>query len=308
MPNELIVGASGFVGRHLARHLASTGRKVYGFDRFSPAPSQDVIQGDLFDRQALTRTLAETQPQVIYHLAGILKSDQIDEFYRVHVLGTVALCEAILEAGIKPLLVFASSSAVYGPGLGARPITERFKPRPVTHYALSKLTQEMVAFRYHRAYDLPVIGIRMFNLIGPGLSVDMACSAFAYQIALAERSGEDSIITGDLSARRDFVDVRDAARAFQMVATQGRLGRVYNVCSGQAISIRECLDNLLQLTPHSLQIVQDQSRQQRYDVPVQVGSAERISKQIGWQPRILLQTSLADLLDHWRQKVKLEIR
>jgi len=304
MTNELIIGATGFVGHHLTRHLVSTGRKVYGFDRSSPGHSPDVIQGDLFDRQVLPRTLAKTQPQVIYHLAGILKSDQLDEFYRVHVLGTVALCEAILEVGIKPLLVFASSSAVYGPGLGARPITERFKPRPVTHYAVSKLAQEMVAFRYHRAYNLPVIGIRMFNLIGPGLSVDMACSAFAHQIALAEQSGKDTIVTGDLSARRDFVDVRDAARAYQMVATHGRLGQVYNVCSGRAVSIRKCLDTLLQLSLHPLQIVHDQSRQQRNDVPIQVGSAERIRRQSNWRPQIPLQTSLADLLDDWRQKVK----
>jgi GDP-4-dehydro-6-deoxy-D-mannose reductase len=307
MPNELIIGASGFVGRHLAQYLSSTGRKVYGFDRFSLAQPYDVIQGDLFDRQLLTHTLDEVQPKVIYHLAGILKSDQLDEFYRVHVLGTVALCEAVLEVGIKPLLVFASSSAIYGPGLGARPITEGFKPRPVTHYAVSKLAQELVAFRYYRAYALPAIGIRMFNLIGPGLSVDMACSTFARQIALAEHSGTDSIVTGNLDARRDFVDVRDAVRAYQMVATQGQLGQVYNVCSGRAVSINECLDTLLQLTPRSLQIVHDQSRQQRNDVAVQVGSAERIRKQNGWQPQIPLQTSLADLLNDWRQKVKLEV-
>lgn len=304
MSNELIIGASGFVGRHLVQHLSSTGRKVYGFDRFSLVQSQNVIEGDLFDRNALTHALAETQPQVIYHLAGILKSDQVDEFYRVHVQGTVALCEAILEVGIKPLLIIASSSAVYGPGLGAKPITEGFKPRPVTHYAISKLAQELVAFRYYRVYDMPVIGIRMFNLIGPGLTVDMACSAFARQIALAERNGENFIVTGDLDARRDFVDVRDTVRAYQMVATKGKPGQVYNVCSGRSVSISECLDTLLQLTLHPLKIVHDQSRQQRNDVPVQVGSAERIRKQSGWRPKIPLRTSLADLLNDWRQKVK----
>jgi GDP-4-dehydro-6-deoxy-D-mannose reductase len=308
MSNELIIGASGFVGRHLAKHLALTGQTVYGFDRFSSDHVQGKIQGDLFDQKLLAHTLAEIQPQVIYHLAGILKSNQPDEFYRVHVSGTVALCEAIIEVGIRPLLVFASSSAVYGPGLGAKPITEGFKPRPVTHYAVSKLAQEMVAFRYQRVYNLPVIGLRMFNLIGPGLSADMACSAFARQIALAEKNGGDSIATGDLSARRDFVDVRDAVRAFQMIAVHGQSGQVYNVCSGWAISIRECLDILLRLTPRPLQVVHDQARQQDNDVPVQMGSAERIRRQSGWQTQIPMQASLSDLLDDWRQKVKSEAK
>jgi GDP-4-dehydro-6-deoxy-D-mannose reductase len=124
MQKSLIVGASGFVGNHLARHLISTGWTVHGFDRVSSLNmDMQIIEGDLFNRALLTQMLADIKPQVIFHLAGILKSDQPELLYRIHVLGTETLCDAVLEAGIKPLIIVASSSAVYGAGREAKPIT-----------------------------------------------------------------------------------------------------------------------------------------------------------------------------------------
>jgi len=301
----LIVGASGFVGNNLARQLISTGWTIHGFDRVSSSTTEvETTQGDLFNRTLLARTVADTQPHVIFHLAGILKSDQPELLYRIHVLGTEALCDAVLEAGIRPLIIVASSSAVYGPGLGSKPITEGFKPRPVTHYAISKLAQEMIAFRYFQLYDLPIISVRAFNLIGPGQPASLACSAFAQQIALAELRGGDSIMIGDLSACRDFVDVRDVARAYEMTALHGHPGQIYNVCSGRAVSIRECLDELMRLTSRPLRVIVDPQRVQKMDVSIQVGSAERLRRLSSWRPEISLQSSLADLLGAWRQIVQ----
>jgi GDP-4-dehydro-6-deoxy-D-mannose reductase len=305
MRRSLIVGASGFVGNHLARHLISTGWTVYGFDRIALSNSAvETIQGDLFNQVLLTRTLVDIQPQVIFHLAGVLKSDQPELLYRIHVLGTEALCEAILKAGIKPLIIVSSSSAVYGTGMGNKPITEGFKLRPVTHYAISKLAQELIAFRYYQIAKLPVICVRAFNIIGPGQPSTLACSAFAQQIALAELRGDSFITTGDLRAYRDFVDVRDVAHAYEMTALHGRPGQIYNVCSGRAVSIRECLDQLLKLTPRSFQIISDPQQTQKIDVSIQLGSAKKLQMHSGWQPKISLQTSLADLLDDWRRIVQ----
>lgn len=305
----LISGVSGFLGRHLSQELSRRLWKVVGIDQQTNDLLMEFHQIDVHDRSTLYQILIQTRPDVIFHLAGVLKSERPEQFYTAHVLGTVSLFEVLVKTGLRPLVVIASSSAVYGAGRGARPITENFQPRPVTHYAVSKLAQELVAMRCHRAFGLPVICVRMFNLLGPGLSPLMACSDFARQIASAEHRGQPALLsTGNLTARRDFVDVRDAVRAYALLAEKGRAGQVYNVASGKAISIQECLDALRARARVPVESAPDPSRLQQNDVPVQVGSAERLRRQTGWQVEIPVEQSLADLLEDWRQKVNLEQR
>jgi GDP-4-dehydro-6-deoxy-D-mannose reductase len=306
----LITGISGFTGAHLARYLLVQNEQVFGFDQ-QPIPASaawaagiPVHTGDIRDQTTLRQVLADTRPDTIYHLVGLLKSTDAQALYEVNVLGTVSLLESAVELGIAPNVLITSSSAVYGPGPEDRPITERCKPRPFTHYAASKVAQETVAFRYVSAHKLPVVCTRAFNLIGPGQPPTLACSAFARQIALAEQVREaGSINTGNLSAQRDFVDVRDAVRAYELLARRGRPGEVYNVCSGQPVAIEQCLAELLGLAQVPLTATVDPARLQPLDVPVQVGSAAKLAKHTGWAPRIPLQQSLADLLNDWRQRI-----
>jgi GDP-4-dehydro-6-deoxy-D-mannose reductase len=175
----------------------------------------------------------------------------------------------------------------------------------MTHYAVSKLAQEIASLRYFDAFGLPVTIARMFNLLGPGQSPDLACSAFARQIALAEASGENEISIGDLSARRDFVDVRDAVRALALLAEKGKPGQIYNVCSGHAVLMRKCLDEMLSMSPTQFKVQMDAGKIQKNDVPIQVGDARKLNRITGWRPQIKLKQSLSDLLADWRQKVKL---
>ena len=314
MTRVLITGIAGFVGTHLAHYLLSKGNQLFGFDlaasSLSPALAQRVrlYSGDICDQTALKQVLTEAQPDIVYHLAGVLKSTDAKKFYTVHVLGTVALFEAIIGLGITPKVLVASSSAVYGRGFGGKPITEQFKLRPITHYAVSKVAQETVAYRYWLAHQLPVVCTRTFNLIGPGQPPELACSAFARQIALAEHTEKaDTVITGNLSAQRDFTDVRDAVRAYDLITTFGKPGLTYNVCSGGTVSIRQCLDMLLEMVHVSLKTTVDPGRLQPHDVPIQVGNAARLYDHTGWKPEITLQQSLADLLHYWRQEVRSQI-
>jgi GDP-4-dehydro-6-deoxy-D-mannose reductase len=307
MKTAFVTGVFGFVGRHLQVYLRENGWEVTGLDLRMSGSLAAFYRGDLHDRSAVQRALRETRPDVIFHLSGILKSENAEEYYRAHVFGTMALFDAVRETDLKPLIIMASSSAVYGAGLGRRPITEQFRPRPLTHYAVSKLAQEMVAMRYHAAFDLPVICVRMFNLLGPGLSPVMACSDFARQIALAERKGQTAVIsTGNLKAYRDFVDVRDAVRAYALLAEKGRPGRVYNLASGRPARIQDCLDFLRGQARVRVEVVTDPARVQANDVPFQVGSAARLQSQTGWKAEIPLEQSLRDLLEDWRRKVETE--
>src|SRR6266545_5192311 len=172
--SALITGASGFVGRHLARFLVVQGWQVFGFDQRAGKDEKNTFTGDIVDRNAFQSALRKCKPQVVFHLAGLIKSAYPEKLYHTNLLGTVTLFESLLESGHPPVVIVASSGAVYGSGFGGRKISETFKPRPVTHHAVSKLTQEIAALRYFDAFRLPVLIVRMFNLVGPGQSPDLA--------------------------------------------------------------------------------------------------------------------------------------
>jgi GDP-4-dehydro-6-deoxy-D-mannose reductase len=146
--------------------------------------------------------------------------------------------------------------------------------------------------------------VRTFNLIGPGQPPNLACSSFARQIALAEHQDKIGVIkTGDLSAQRDFVDIRDAVRAYELVSTHGIAGEAYNVCSGKGASIQHCLDLLLGMSIKPLRVELDTMKLQNNDIPRQTGSLKLIKKTTGWQPQISLKNSLSDLLNDWRERL-----
>lgn len=307
MRRALITGISGFVGSHLAGHLVKKGWQVAGYDLRPPPVECEYYPGDLSDPAGMVAAVKKSAPDVIFHLAGVLKSNGYEDLYRAHVFGTIVLMDAVVACGLSPTVVIASSSAVYGTGNGRKPITEKSGLMPQTHYALSKAAQEMVAQRYFHAYGLNVVYVRTFNLLGPGLSPDMACSAFARQIAMAERSGKQSVIsTGNLDAKRDFMDVRDAVRAYGLIAKKGRGGEVYNVCSGRAVAVGECLSILLKQAKVPVEAVLDPAKVQGNDVPIQIGSARKLHEETGWVPKIGLKKSLIDLLNDWRERIAME--
>lgn len=302
MRRALITGISGFVGRHLRDELIRDGWDVFGFD-IRPT-GENVFVGDLSDRAALTRAVADCQPDAVFHLAGIIKSTDPQAYYTSNLFGTLNLLDAVLQMEKRPKVVLASSSAVYGLTRSSRPITERSPLHPVTEYAVSKAAQETAALRYHYAFGLTVIISRMFNLLGPGQSPDLACSSFARQIALAERSSQNEIVTGNLDAKRDFVDVRDAVRAFALIAEKGEPGQTYNVCSGHAVAIQKCLNEMISQSKKQVSARIDPARVQKNDLPVQVGSFQKLHKATSWSPKIPLKQSLSDLLKDWRKRVK----
>jgi len=306
MTRVLITGISGFIGGHLREHLSDGGLQVYGYD-LQPF-GEKVFVGDILDEMTLFHALEESSPDVVIHLAGVIKSNNSEMYYRSNLFGTLHLLDAIIRTEKRPRVIIASSSAVYGLIKDPHPITERSNLHPMTEYGISKVAQEMAALRYHYTSGLPVTIVRMFNLLGPGQSPNLACSAFAYQIARAEQNAQTEIVTGNLDAKRDFVDVRDAVHAFKLIAEKGGAGQAYNVCSGRAVTIQSCLDVMMSLAHKRVSVRMDMSRVQQDDVPVQVGSFQKLYKSTGWHPEISLKQSLSDLLDDWRERVKVELK
>lgn len=306
----LVTGASGFAGSHLLDALARSGAPLAAWHRPGEAPYAGVADVawtavDVRDAAAVEAALAASRPARVFHCAGLA---HVAESWRrnlpaleVNALGTHHLLAAARRLQLDARIVVPSSALVYRPS--AAPLGEDAPIGPVSPYALSKLAQERVALAA-AAEGQAVIVARPFNHIGPRQEPSFATSSFARQIARAEAGLAPTVLeVGALDALRDFADVRDVARAYLRLADAGEPGRVYNICTGEATSVRAVLDRLLALARVNLEVRLDPSRLRPADHPALVGDGSRIRRELGWAPERRLDESLRDLLEHWRAAV-----
>jgi GDP-4-dehydro-6-deoxy-D-mannose reductase len=226
--------------------------------------------------------------------------------YELNIHCQLNLLEALRRWQPECRTLVVTSNEVYGL-LRAEdlPVNEDAPLRPNSPYGVSKIAQDMMALQYWNSHRLPTVRVRSFNHIGPGQSDDFVASAFARQIAEIEAGQREPVVhVGNLEAERDFTDVRDIVRAYWMVLRHGEPGGVYNVGSGQSHSARSLLEQLLKLTSANVEIVVDPERLRPSDVPKSVCDNRRLVAATGWQPRIPLATTLADLLDNWREQLR----
>jgi len=147
-----------------------------------------------------------------------------------------------------------------------------------------------------------VIRARPFPHIGPGQGRGFVTADFASQIAAIERGDQAlTLQVGNLTAVRDFTDVRDVVRAYALLLERGKLGEVYHVASGQGVSVQSILDQLLAHSVIKIEVTQDQARMRPSEIPVLVGDATKLREVTSWQPEIELERSLKDILDFWRR-------
>lgn len=314
---SLITGVHGFAGSHLVDHLLSLGEDVVGLAR-DPARNENnrhnlnrikVSPCDIRDKSALLRALTEFRPDRIYHLAAISFVPQAEESanaaWEANVQGTANLLEAMEESGGDPVrLLFAGSCEAYGPVPAAEaaaknPIKETQPLHPVSAYGESKkAAEELVLVAARRGLDAVVA--RAFNHTGPRQSARFVCSSFAKQIVEAGRSGERVLKVGNLEAGRDFTDVRDTVRAYQMIMADGAAGEVYNVCSGKAIKIQTVLDKLLKIANSEVEAERDPEKYRPEPQSMVYGDPSKLQSATGWRPEIDFDTTLADLLNYWK--------
>ncbi len=296
----LVTGASGFVGRHLVAHLREAGDLVVGSDRETDGVDITVATQveEMFDR---------IRPDVIYHLAGWADvggswKAPVDAF-RANAEGTLNVLGAATATGVQRVLA-VSSADVYGiVRPDELPLTENSPLRPASPYAASKVAADYLGLQAWLGRGLPVIRVRAFNHLGPGQTDKFVAPALASRVARAERDGGEVITVGDLSARRDFTDVRDVVRAYRLLMEGGDPGEVYNVCSGVDLAVRELADQLVGQARVPLRLEVDESLLRPVELPVLRGSHERITAATGWEPEIPIQQTLTDLLEDWRARL-----
>ncbi|HEU5244674.1 MAG TPA: NAD-dependent epimerase/dehydratase family protein [Gaiellaceae bacterium] len=281
----LVTGGTGFIGQELARRLADNGFEVTAVGRSS---------GDVTDPRAMRRLLAETRPSHVFHLAGV-RNGKLDELLRSNVSGTANVLEAAAAEAPAARVLVAGSAAEYGETT-REPVAEDQPLQPVTDYGVAKTAQELAAFALAVRHGLRLTRVRLFNVLGPGEPPSFVASALAGRIAAIQAGTTGPPLrTGDLNTRRDFVDVRDVARALHLAATRGEDGAVYNVCSGTATPIRALVEELLAVAGLDV-AVESTPEPAVLNVRGHAGSAERLRTATGWEPQHALRDSLADVL------------
>lgn len=310
MPSAtLVTGAAGFAGGHLLDLLSrDAGANITAWHRPGGTPPRDVPRTtwdavDLLDRAVVRDAIARLRPSAVYHCAGeahvVRAWDRIDAAFAINVRGTHHLLDALDREGVATRVLLPSSALVYDPA--DVPLAEDDRLRPPNPYGLSKLAQEMLGG--HTSARVEVCIARPFNHIGPRQNPFFAAPGFARRIADIERGLWKPVISvGNLEAKRELTDVRDTVRAYVSIVERGRPGRPYNVCTGEAVTIRHLLDLLIGRARVPVTVEVDPSRYRPNDTPILVGDPSRLRDELGWAPQISLERTVDDLLAYWRSQ------
>jgi GDP-4-dehydro-6-deoxy-D-mannose reductase len=319
MQRVLITGITGFAGSHLAEHLLADRPGVEVFGTYRWRSRRENIEGfedrihllecDLSDMTAVRNALAMSRPDAIFHLAAqsFVPSSWVSPLQTLtdNIAGQTNIFEAVRSLGLDPAIQIACSSEEYGLVLPNEvPIKETNPLRPLSPYAVSKVTQDFLGYQYFMSYGIRAIRTRGFNHTGPRRGEVFVTSNFAKQVATIEAGKAAPVIkVGNLDAVRDFTDVRDMVRGYVLAAEKGKPGEVYNLASGKAITIRAMLDKLIGLARVKVSVETDPARLRPSDVEVLIGDFSKFHADTGWEPRIPFDQTLEDLLNYWRQRI-----
>lgn len=284
----LVTGAGGFVGGHLLPQLGE--RAV-------------AAEADVLDASALAAEVHAVEPTAVVHLAALSSvgeswADPV-ETWRVNVLGTLHVLQAAAP-GTRILL--ASTGEVYGRAREL-PASEEAPLDPVSPYGASKAAAELACAPARARGDLEIVITRAFSTEGPGRDERFAVGSWARQIAELEQTGGGTLRVGDLSAKRDIVDVRDASRAYALLLDPAVAADTYNIASGTAVGMQHVLDVLLGLAQCEIRVEPDPERMRPADLPELWGDPSKLHAATGWKAEIPLEQTLGDTLDYARETV-----
>ncbi len=313
----LITGVTGFAGGHLAEYLYHNSHgELHGLCRQPTWPEslahlQDKVRlhpCDLTDARGIAGHIQKIVPAQIYHLAGYAHAGQsfrdADAAWNGNLLATRRLYDAVEATGTKCRIVFVGSGLVYG---HPEPINhahdENCPLLPTNPYATSKSAADLMSYQYTRFPGLDIVRARPFNHIGPRQSPQFAVAHFAKQIAAIERAEQAPVLeTGNLSAMRDFTDVRDVVRAYVALMDRGQSGEAYNIASGVAHSMQTVVDRLLGLARCPITVSPQPRLMRAAEMATVRGDSTRLRQQTGWQPAHSFDQTLIDTLNAWRQQ------
>jgi GDP-4-dehydro-6-deoxy-D-mannose reductase len=300
----LVTGRHGFVGGILAQMLEQA---PYATQWELAEISPDL---DLRDAGAALTLVESTRPDVVIHLAA---QSAVPESFRdpagtfqINLLGTLNLLQALKRQQFSGRMLYVSSGDVYGLVPATElPAREDRVPQPRNPYAVSKLAAEALCAQWAMTDALDVVIARPFNHIGPGQSERFAISDFARQIAsIKVRSQAPTVRVGNIAVSRDFTDVHDIVAAYFALIERGRVGEIYNVCSGRETSVRDLLNQLIALSGVAITVAQEEARVRHAEQPRMVGDAQKILQHTGWWAQTPIESSLRAALQCWERSLE----
>lgn len=272
----LLTGANGFTGKYVRAELEAAGYTVMGAVVGAPKGPAEVAL-DITSPDNCRRVMEKVRPDYLVHLAAIsfVQHADADAFYRVNVIGTINLLQAMADARLSPRRVLIASSAnVYG-NATAGVISELQPPQPVNHYAVSKLAMEFMVRTW--CDRLPIVITRPFNYTGVGQEahfvVPKIMSHFIQRAPVIE--------LGNLDVERDFSDVRMVAQAYHGLLEQECAGETVNICSGRPYSLRAILDMIQDLAGYEIEVRINPAFVRQSEVKTLVGSPDKLRTLVG---------------------------
>lgn len=308
-----VTGASGFVGKHLVSLLEERGHSVFACVNKKPSEFSrkvNVLQCDILDSSRIYELLNTIEPDAIIHLAAISRIQDSWEnpgsIFQVNTIGAINLLRAAKRAVPAAKIITVGSSEEYGAAVEEGVVlTEVHQCNPQNPYATSKFAMGQTCLQLAKLNGQTLIHVRPFNHFGPGQPKGFVISDFASQLAEIELGQrEPELDVGDLSAWRDFTDVRDVANAYLYLLEKETEGGIYNVCSGKSRRIGDCLDCLVELSSLPVIINENKDKFKGKHVREFKGSYEKIKIETGWNPVKPFRKSLEDTLNYWRARVK----
>lgn len=306
----LVVGGGGFVGPYLVRHLKDElGYEVTVTKTEKETLAMDgaVVKNlDILDKNQISELLNEEKPDYLFHLAA---QSSVAYSWKnptltvdVNIKGCVNLLEAVKDADEKPRVLLIGSGEEYGHiKKDECPIIEDNVLRPGNIYAATKSCQNMLGKIYSNAYGLDIMMVRAFNHIGPNQTPVFVVADFCKQVADIEKGKQEPVIyVGNLSAKRDFTDVRDVVKAYALLVKGGKRGETYNVGRGHAVAIEDILKEIVSMSDKDIEVKVDEKKLRPVDVPIIEPDIEKIKKEVGWEPVIELRQTLEETLEYWR--------
>lgn len=299
MSRALVTGASGFVGAYLIQNLLTHGYEVIAGvhgpeDRMPPGCRR--VELDVTDRQTLGKAIAGTQPDEVYHLAGLSRpaSGAVEEFHGVNFGGALNLLESVREHAPEAGVLLVGSAYAYGKV--DHPIAETQPLEPVNHYGVSKAAAEMLG-RVYVLEGLRVIMARPFNHSGPGQSPDFVLPSLVRQFAEIKAGKQEPVVRlGNLDSVRDLSDARDIVGGYRLALRRGRSGEAYNFGSGRGMTVKEIYETVLQEAEVEVNLVTEPARQRPADIPFLVADASKAREELGWETRISLGETIRDMI------------
>ncbi len=305
-----MTGGAGFIGSHLCDALAALGAEVTVIDDLSTGARENLrglagtvrlVEGSILDPEALREAMSDRA--IVFHQAALTSVpasvEQPLAYHEVNATGTLRILEAARQAAAPPRIVYAASSSVYG-DCDDDTLAEKVSPRPLSPYAVSKYTGELLLRTYALCYGISGVSLRYFNIFGPRQRPDSAYAAVIPQFASALLRGERPTVYGDGTQTRDFTHVVNAVRANLLAgaATPPPAGEAVNVACGTKTSVLELLDKIaaiLGVAPKA-----DLAPARVGDVLHSRADISAATQLLGYEPVTDLDAGLLDTMDYYR--------